>query len=352
MIKSFLRFIVISVLIITNSCNSPTEPEPLPGRRDYLWKVDTINPGNESLYLLRLWGSSPNDVWAVGSSSSSTTSIWHYNGKQWQCDLIPRRVAPYGLFGFSQNYVWLGNSSGFNTIWHYNGNNWYQFAELIPEEGYHSIDISNFDGLKYNDVFGVGIMRKYPTEKYEDEEYKGLIMNFNGFEWKFLKIPEVKTQFTEVAVDPKSKDLVLAALGMTPERYFLSQVYSWDGKELKELLSDIGGSTSVTKLGNEIFASYSSKIYKYENKSLILWKNNHGTPMNGNIICGRSRNDFFLSANGGIAHYNGSDFNIIYKTDPTHQVQILIGLLFKNDVFFIEHNFTLGRNLIIHGTLN
>ncbi|MBM4171046.1 MAG: hypothetical protein FJ214_04160 [Ignavibacteria bacterium] len=39
MIKSFLSFIVISVLIITNSCNSPTEPEPLPGRFGQLQMV-------------------------------------------------------------------------------------------------------------------------------------------------------------------------------------------------------------------------------------------------------------------------------------------------------------------------
>jgi hypothetical protein len=60
----FLSFLVfISVVII--SCNQTTEPEPQPGRRDYVWRIDTLQmPVN---FLGSVWGATPNDVWAVGA---------------------------------------------------------------------------------------------------------------------------------------------------------------------------------------------------------------------------------------------------------------------------------------------
>lgn len=123
-------------------------------------------------------------------------------------------------------------------------------------------------------------------------------------------------------------------------------MYCWDEGSLIELLSNYGYSF-VTKLGDEIYATLGSKIYKYFDKQLTLWKDNTGTGINGNIICGRSRNDFFIGGNGGIYHYNGTDFSIIYRTELTVQR----GTIFKGDVFFIGTDYSKGKNYVIHGKL-
>lgn len=332
--------------VISQSCSSVTEPDKLPGRRDYVWEVDTINPGNESLSLGRIWGSSPNDVWAVGSSSWTATSIWHYNGKQWRCDSIPRKVAASGLFGISQNDVWLGSCCGLNTIWRYNGIKWYQFAEVNPENGYNQIAINYFDGTSASNIYGVGF-----TELSSASKWKALVMHFNGNNWRIVNLPEVKVSFETVAIDETSGVLVMSGTDYNFSSSFIAKIYYLDGRELKELLSESGWSF-VTKLGEEIFATMNSIIYKYENKKLVPWKNNGGTTINGNIICGRSRYDFFIGAYGGIAHYNGNDFQLIYKTDPNQRIEIRRGVIFEKDVFFIALNYTLGRNLIIRGKLN
>jgi len=79
-----IKLIVLGLFIIllTISCgvnDSETVIKPIePGRRDYVWEVDTLNtPGG---MMNCIWGSSPTDVWAAGNSPYvSHSEIWHYN---------------------------------------------------------------------------------------------------------------------------------------------------------------------------------------------------------------------------------------------------------------------------------
>ncbi|MEG8989003.1 hypothetical protein VJY32_04425 [Ignavibacteria bacterium 4148-Me] len=331
---AFLISVVIIVLI--NSCGEGIT-EPQPGRRDYVWTVDTINPGNESLYLGRIWGSSPNDVWAVGTSSWSATSIWHYDGVKWKTDSIPRKVNPQAIFGLSSSEVWLGNYN--STIWKYDGLQWSLFGEY-KIDGYNILNINNFDGMSSSNIYGVGFVELYGANKW-----KAIIMHYNGIYWSLIDIPETKVSFETIAVEPNSGILVISGTVYDPNG-FIAKVYCWDGKELKELLSDYGWSF-VIRLGDEIFVTNASRIYKYSNKNLTFWKDNNGTGINGNIICGRSRNDFFIGGINGIYHYDGKEFKIIYETNLTVQR----GITFDKDVFFIGTDYINGKNNIIHGQL-
>ncbi len=331
----FFSSFLFTLLISCN--NNPIEPEPQPGRRDYVWTVDTINPGNESLYLVRIWGSSASDVWAIGASSWTATSIWRFNGKQWRTDSIPRYVQPFAIFGIYNNEVWLGNAN--STIWKYNGSQWYRFGEY-KVSGYDRVNINYFDGTSSNNIYGVGF-----ADVYNSNIAKAVIMRYDGSDWRFMNVPETKVSLETVAIEVKSNVLVMSGTVFDPSG-FIAKVYCWDGKELKELLSGSGYSF-VTKLGEEIFATHASKIYKYTNKQLLLWKDNTGKGISGNIICGRSRNDFFIGGNDGIAHYNGADFTTIYQTS----LAVRRGFIFEKDVFFIANDFTNGKNLIIHGQL-
>ena len=329
--------LIAVITIITNSCkDNGAGPETLePGRRDYVWNVDKINPGGESLYLGRIWGSSAEDVWAVGPSSWTATSIWHYNGSFWHCDSISRNVNPFAVFGLSNNEVWLGNSN--STIWKYDGAGWSQFGEY-KVKGFDRVDINYFDGLSTFNIYGVGF-----TDSNDDA--KAIILHYNGSIWDFINIPDIKVGLETVAIEPKTGILVMSGTVYDPSG-FIAKVYSWDGGTLKELLSGSGWSF-VTKLGEEVFATLDSKIYKYSDKQLILWKDNTGTGINGNIICGRNRNDFFIGGNNGIVHYNGADFKTIYSTGLTVQR----GITFDKDVFFIGTDYVNGKNYIIHGQI-
>ncbi|HUS31553.1 MAG TPA: hypothetical protein VMZ53_23770 [Kofleriaceae bacterium] len=64
-----------------------------------------------------IWGSAPNDVWAVGSH------IWHYDGTTWT--QLPSSPAPDGLFeiwGSGKNDVWAAGRNG--AVVHYDGATW------------------------------------------------------------------------------------------------------------------------------------------------------------------------------------------------------------------------------------
>jgi len=329
--------LLMPLIVMFNSCGeNGVESESQPGRRDYVWTVDTINPGNESLYLVRIWGTSANDVWSIGVSSWSATSIWHYNGKQWRCDYIPRYVQPTAIWGIS-NQIWLGN--GNSTIWKYDRFQWSRFGEY-KVVGFDQVVINYFDGTSNDNIYAIG-----GTYINNSNNYKAILIHFNGADWSFVSIPETKVGLETVAIEIKSGVLVMSGTVYDPSGY-VAKIYCWDGNELKELLSGSGWSF-VTKLCDEIFATLSSKIYKYSNKQLILWKDNSGTGIDGNIICGRSRNDFFIGSNNGITHYNGTDFTTIYQSSLTVQR----GITFENDVFFIGTNYSNGKNYIIHGQL-
>jgi hypothetical protein len=341
--RKTILIIVAAVALITNSCkDNGTGPENLePGRRDYVWTIDTLNPGQESLYMLRIWGSSPTDVWAVGASSWTATSLWHYNGTQWRCDSIPRAVNPSALYGTSSSEVWLGNRN--STIWKYNGIQWKLYGEYKADD-FDDITIQDFYGVSSNDVYGIGL--KY---NYTSDTTRGVIMHYNGYAWGFVNIPNMWVNFETVVVDNKTGILLLSGTMYDPKG-FVAKIYSWDGKELKELLAG-SGNTFITKLGSESFATYNSKIYKYSDKKLTLWKDNTGSEINGNIICGRSSSDFFIESSGGVVHYNGTDFYEIYKNEAGHNAEIMRGMVFEKDVFFIAVDFTAGKNLIVHGKL-
>jgi hypothetical protein len=335
LIKSVLFLFFFTILI---SCNkNSTEPEPQAGRRDYTWDITEINSGNESLDLGRIWGMSPKDVWAIGGSSWSATTIWYYNGSQWRCDSISRAVQPSAIFGFSNNRVWLGNSD--STIWLYDGTQWQKFGEY-KLTGYDRTIINSFDGTSSENIFGVGNVVVNINDKY-----KGAIIHYDGINWNFIDIPETQVMFGSVAIESQSNTLVMCGYTRVSTS-LIAKVHYWNGVELKEILSGNGWSF-VTKLGNEIFVTLASKIYKYSDKNLTLWKDNTGTTIDGNIICGRSRNDFFIESANGVAHYNGTDFNTVYNTD----LIVERGIVFENDVFFIGINYTTGKNYIIHGQL-
>jgi hypothetical protein len=330
---------IIIVTAILSCGEGITEPNYPPGRRDYVWTVDTLNPGDETLLLVRIWGSSPKSIWAIASSSWSATTVWYYNGSAWRCDSIPRGIFPTALFGFSENDVWIGSST--SKIWRYFGTTWSVFSEH-KISGYDVTVLNNFDGLAPRDLYAVGF-----ADNYRSEKAKGVILHFNGGEWNNVGIPEKKMSFGTVAVD-KNKTLVMSATEIKNNMFYAS-LYTWDGRELIEHISDYGWS-HVTKLSNgEIFATLNTKIYKYNDKKFTLWRENSDVAINNNIICGRNRNDFFMSNHIGIWHYNGFEFQLLYKYPKTNQIETLNGIIFENEVFFLANDFTSGKSYIIHG---
>ena len=167
-----ILILICIIFIINTSCNTTEPTEILPGRRDYVWTVDTLNTPND--LLGRFWASSPSDIWRT-SDGDWDKSISHFDGKKWSSFGITGIIVPWAVFGFSSSNIYLGSENG--KIWKYNGSSWNQFAELT-KDGNKYIHFENIWGDSPNDFYAFGA---YPDDNSAFN--KSVIAHFNNNSW-------------------------------------------------------------------------------------------------------------------------------------------------------------------------
>jgi len=72
----------------------------------------------------------------------------------------------------------------------------------------------------------------------------------------------------------------------------------------------------------------------------------------GHQIYGRNLNDMFLRMKDGLAHYNGTDIQYLYRF-PNHQKTSILAnaVLMEKNVFFPMTNYDESINMVLHGKL-
>ena len=142
-------FFIITTLTFSYCIRENTlEPELNPGRRDYVWTVDTLDIYSPAY---KIWGSSPTDVWTINRSDQNH-SIWHYDGNKWSTDGIYRSVSPHAIWGFSEKDIFIGGTSG--SIWHFDGSNWQHLITLI-KDGQDYVAVGHIWGGSKNELYSV-----------------------------------------------------------------------------------------------------------------------------------------------------------------------------------------------------
>jgi len=335
---------VLTMIIILQSCKSPTGPESLqPGSRNYTWAVDTLNIPYTVLECI--WGSSPTDVWAVGPGGDLDKTIYHFDGSKWYNDGISRPLAPQAVFGFSSNDVWFGDD-GFNSFWHYNGTTLSKFQDYtIP--GYSNTGIINIWGENPDNVYAAG---------YADSNniYIGVIQHYTGIQWKIIYTsPHVSTYevFAKICGNiPEGNDYILSYYGVNADT---NRLYEIADNKLKLIYSDATsstGSANISLIGKQVYFVIGNNICKWENNSFSPIFNVPETSFSHSIY-GRNGEDIFLEMTDGIAQYNGTDIQYIYKFSHP-QIGLSSAVIFDKEVFFLAYDFQNQLNLIIRGTLN
>jgi hypothetical protein len=332
-----ILLIIVAALTLANSCNGPTDPELQPGRRDYTWTADTIKTEQEVITLVDIWGSSPDNIWAIAMASASN-SVWHYDGIKWMRDYGDRRISPRAIWGVNKNDIWMGNQN--STIWRYNGTDWNLHTEL-KTEGYDNIIIQDLYSNSFNNIWGCG-----GAEIHNSDKYIGILVKYDGIKWEIINIPDTKIGFEQITIDESSKNIIISGTvyGQNPPSMTF-KIYAWDGKELKEIFSSLSDNV-INSVSGKVYMVNSRKIYRYNKDRFEYWKEFPNTQFFGRLF-GRNEKDFFAIALDGIGHYNGSDFTTVYKTESWTRG----GLIFDKDVFFITHNFQTRLNNVVHGKL-
>ncbi len=112
--------------------------------------------------LVGVWGASASNVWAVGGYNGT---ILHYNGTSWSSVLERGRPGIFfGVWGGSASDVWT--VGGVDSVLHYNGTAWSNFANATPT-------IFGIWGSSASDVWAVG----YAVN------VGGTIIHYNGTTW-------------------------------------------------------------------------------------------------------------------------------------------------------------------------
>lgn len=335
-----LPFILFLTITLAQSCDTtePPDDDLKPGRRDYTWEVDTLD-----IYapISKIWGSSPNDVWFI-----SQEGFWHFDGSAWRTDGISRPIAPHALWGFSQNDVYAGGSSG--NIWKFDGNDWKEFAKL-KKDGTDFIAFENIWGTNSNDFYAVGAG---PDEELYANH--SVIAHFVDNNWQIFDTDILKGNVVHFYINKpdQKKYCGLIKIGgiVHPDSTIIYEYNNGNYKKLYSSLETKGKQADLSIIDKKVYFILGNKIATRLNdqfKTVI-------TVDNANFyqrIWGRSSHDIFLLMTDGLAHYNGTNIEYFFFFNKTPQTQIYGAALFEKEVFFIVYEGSTGLKYIYHGVL-
>jgi hypothetical protein len=332
--------LIISFMLLNISCSRQiTEPvdDSTPGRRDYVWTVDTIQiPFN---LLQRMWGSSPTDVWAVGPGGGLDQTIWHFDGTKWKTDGVSRNIAPWSVFGFASNDVWICGEEG--KIWHFDGSNWQQSGQFQPND--ISAIIEDIWGTTPSDIYATGFTMI-------NNNRLAIIMHYDGKSWGNCSIPKFNYELNRVKGIRVGSEKQVAILGFTLSS--LTGLFIFDGGnslvKIYEAADGISTWAFCQSINNELYYVKGNIISTYSNSSFHLFLQVNDSEF-GCQIFGRNRKDIFIRMFDGIAHYNGTDIQYLYKF--IGNISILDAAIFDNEIFFLAYDKNNDDNLIYHGKL-
>lgn len=344
--KIFIKipFVILASLTLLQTGCDTTEPKrnnAEPGRRDYVWTVDTLNYPYSPLY--RLWGSSPSNLWAI-STGDWDKSISHFNGEEWDSYGVPGLNLPSSIYGFSEDNIFVGTLN--SEIWHYDGNDWNKFAELNDGKQ-KNIVFDNMWGLSADNFFATGAFNN------EDGlPNNSVIANYKSNSWSIFNTDEIIGIVERLYTNKLDDEIYLRTNRLGGgEHYDSTLIYKYKNGKYTKLYGSIwnkGSQADLSRINGKVYFILGDKIAIREaNKfKTILQVDN---PNFYQRIWGRHINDLFLMMVDGLAHYNGK--NIEYLFNYPYQTQIFGAELYKNEIFFLVYESKSNLNLIYHGIL-
>jgi len=353
--KTCLIVSMITLLALCSCEDNPSEfePEPEPGQRNYVWTLDTLDmPMN---YISSVWGASPDDVWAVGGGGTQYDRLLHYDGTEWTTyTKEPIWCSGFTLFGFSADDVWMGGGAGWGErgagIWHYDGVEWKQNYVYSIEEDYYAITVDDIWGSDPNNAYASGTIGFYDGE---NSSYNGFVLHYDGMEWREMARADFNSQFLRVRTE--NDKVYVFSYGINYETGDGDvEFYQVVDNELQQIYSNKESEiywASMSNIDGKIYFLLGRKLYRYKDDRFInVLSVDHEKYFAQ--VCGRHEKYLFVARRDGIAHYNGTDIEYIYKF-PSEGMGILgHPLILEKDIFYcMKNQGTQWYNMILHGKL-
>lgn len=308
-----------------------------------MWTVDTLNTQMNS--IRSIWGSSPNDVWAVGPGGlNANERLWHFDGNVWQPYQQVLPTAPECIYGTDQNNIWIGGSDG--KIFRFDGTEWNQVHSIIRSDTSGNW-IEDIWCESTNSVYAAGTA--YITQ---EPKQRCFLLQFDGVKWKEVYFSKSKLQFLRIQKKENTLFLSGIILTLTAEPDTMS-FYKYEKNNLVELYRNTTDKIihlSLCQIGNEPYFLVGQDLNKYINKEFIkVISFNHQSF--GYNVSGRNEKDIFVRMVDGVAHYNGTNLEYLYQFSNQYTSYLNRPLIFEKDVFFTVHDNINDLNLILRGHL-
>lgn len=311
-----------------------------PGRRDYEWKLDTLRmPMN---YVSSIWGSAPDDVWAVGPGGVPGEEVWHYDGVKWRPS-SKGTANGYSIYGFSKYNVWMACRSG--EIWHFTGKYW-DIDYIYKVEGAYTIDILSICGKSENDIYASGEII-YKTTK----TIQGFILHYNGYTWSEVYRGEMQSSYLIKIAGDKYYAWTYYYMSDNTNLLYRYKLFEYKNNAMRPI--DIG--FNDTHLF--ITAVIDGKLYIWKSNTMYLLENDKlktilevQDPDYENYSFGRSLRDMFVTFRTSLAHYNGEDVTEVYKYPNQKNLQHRGSIIFDKEVFLALEGDD-GQDFVLHGKL-
>lgn len=299
---SFLKMfgIVLPILFLLISCKEKgTEPPTFqPGKRNYVWTIDSLRYADSYQTLMYdIWASSPSDVYVVGHNEITSYGVmYRYDGKYWrdvklhtsQGGKINAGFSLRAIHGFSSDNIYaVGDKLGINDstqelthsslIIHFDGSSWSEMAierkeDLICIAGYppnkiwaggYSGTIYYYDGTKFTiykldrEYYVRSIACLSPTEIYAIADIRDVRFPIDSTGHYLLKFKDSTWQVIDSVMEiPNSKPAHFGANLYTDYKTLYaagSNLYKYSGEQWIKLLDAQVGYFSKTG-DNNIFA--------------------------------------------------------------------------------------------------
>jgi len=339
-----LKKIIISltiILLILSCSESGTDPIDTtePGRRDYVWTIDTISTPALWVTYGKIWGASPDDVWIVGNGSFGDQTILRYNGEDWRVYNNGSNYYCNSILGFASDNIWIGADEG--KIYHYDGNEISLFQTVENNEGKKFI-FHDLWGCQPNNIIAVG--------SYHFTQ--GAIAKFNGADWQIEYETDFECQFGEVDMGLRSNPEYFIYTHLSSDS---GGVYTYYNNQLNPL--KIGSKNDFTSpivniLDERAYICWGGKMYRYINGDFQLFLDLSYIGNFAPRVWGRNENDFFFISKEILYHYNGENVQVLLTTQENDILDIRYACIFDSEVFLLIINYRNSYRYVFHGKLN
>jgi hypothetical protein len=350
-LKTIFNFLIFAAFLLTSSsffsCSSPTGPGgDTPGRRDYVWTVDTLNsPMN---VLNSIWGSSPTNVWTIGPGGDANNRLFHYDGLKWTKAKGSISCTGKSLIGFNSDDIWMGGENG--QIWHYDGTLWKADYEYKPINT-TNVYIGDIWGTNHSDIYAVGVITNG-----SDETQRGFILHYDGIKWQELYRADFYSQFQRIRKENDEIYVQAIKAGYTVSD--TSEFYELVGDNLTKIYSESNEkiyTANLNMIGDKVYFTIGRDVYRYEATILglkkFVKKLSFDDPNFGYQVYGRGEKDLFVRMVNGLAHYNGTDLVYMQTFNNNFTSINNTPVIFDNEVFFCGKDFINNINFVLRGKL-